>query len=119
MAITDEQRQALAGTLTIDLTTIGRRSGAPRTVEIWWFHIDNRFVITGTPSPRDWLANVRSNPDIEISVGKTRLTATAVEITDPIFRRRVFTDPRISWYATQEALDDLVASAPMIEVKFD
>jgi hypothetical protein len=40
----------------------------------------------------------------------------AVEIADPGFRRRVFTDPMTSWYKTQEELDLLVSTAPMVEI---
>ena len=43
----------LASHRTIDLTTFGRRSGLPRRIEIWWFQVDDRFVITGTPGRRD------------------------------------------------------------------
>lgn len=107
---------ALAATRTIDLTTVGRRSGRPRTVEIWWFHVDGRFVITGTPGPRDWLANVRANPEVTISTGNGTVRGTATEVDDGDFKRRVFTDPQIGWYRTQADIDRLVAFAPMIEV---
>ena len=49
---------ALTRDLTIDITTIGRRSGEPRTVEIWFLAVDDRIFITGTPGPRDWYANL-------------------------------------------------------------
>ena len=118
MTPTPTDLDRLAGTRTVDLTTIGRRSGEPRTVEIWWFHVDGRFIITGTPGRRDWLANVRADPGVVVSdrVGSYRGTAT--EIDDVEFRRRVFQDPQIGWYATQAELDQLVGSAPMIEVSF-
>jgi len=31
-------------------------------------------------------------------------------------RRRVFTSPHTSWYASQAELDHLVATAPMVEI---
>jgi deazaflavin-dependent oxidoreductase (nitroreductase family) len=109
----------LASHLTIDLTTTGRHSGQPRTVEIWWFRVDDRFVITGTPGRRDWLANVLDDPRVMIHVDGQDLPATVATVTDEVFRRRVFTDPRTSWYSSQAELDRLVASAPMVEVIFD
>ena len=109
----------LARTRTVDLTTIGRRSGAPRTVEIWWFHVDGRFIITGTPGRRDWLANVRANPNVVISAPFGSFDGTATEIDDAEFRHRVFTDPQIGWYRTQSELDRLVDTAPMIQVHFE
>ena len=118
MSPTATDIERLARTRTVDLTTIGRRTGEPRTVEIWWFHVDGRFIITGTPGRRDWLANVRSNPQVVISAPNGDFDARVEEIDDHEFRRRVFTDPQIGWYRTQAELDRLVATAPMIEVSF-
>jgi deazaflavin-dependent oxidoreductase (nitroreductase family) len=119
MPIEPSHRDALSKVRTIDLTTTGRKSGEPRTIEIWWFHVDGRFVITGTPGQRDWLANVRENPEVTISTHLGDFPATAVEIDDSAFRRRVFTHPEVGWYATQEDLDHLVLTAPMVEIHFD
>ena len=51
----DRILRALAEDLTVDITTIGARTGQPRRLEIWMLHIDGRYFITGTPGPRDWL----------------------------------------------------------------
>ena len=107
----------LASSRTVELTTIGRRSGEPRTVEIWWFHINGRFVITGTPGRRDWYANVLSNPDVEISTSIGAFAATAVPIEDADFRRMVFTEPSASWYSSQDELDRLLKTSPMVEIQ--
>lgn len=116
MALHESTIKSLAATRTIDLTTIGRRSGEHRTIEIWWFHVDDRFIITGTPGRRDWLANVRADNSVLISTSFGEYIGNAIEIDDPEFRRSVFTDPSTSWYTTQEELDALVDTAPMIEV---
>ena len=108
----------LARHRTIDLTTIGRHSGLPRTVEIWWFRVEGRFVITGTPGRRDWLANVLADPRVVIRAGQNEVGATVAPVVDASFRRRVFTDPMTSWYETQAELDRLVELAPMVEVVF-
>lgn len=117
MPLSAADLEILARTRTIDLTTIGRRSGQPRTVEIWWFHVDGRFIITGTPGRRDWLANVRANPSVTVSAGNRSFPGTAIEIDDPDFKRRVFTDPQIGWYRTQAELEHLTAASPMIEIR--
>jgi deazaflavin-dependent oxidoreductase (nitroreductase family) len=119
MPIQPSHRDALTRIRTVDFTTIGRKSGEPRTIEIWWFHVDGRFVITGTPGQRDWLANVRENPEVTISTPLGDFPATAVEIDDHAFRRRVFTHPEVSWYSTQAELDHLVVDAPMVEIHLD
>lgn len=109
----------LASTMTIDLTTIGRRSGKEARIEIWWFRVDGRFVITGTPGKRDWFANVQADPKVVIHTSFGDFPGTAKVITDEAFRRRVFTDPAVGWYRSQSELDTLVATAPMIEIHLD
>lgn len=109
----------LAATRTIDITTIGRRSGAPARIEIWWFYVAERFVITGTPGKRDWYANVLANPDITVHVPFGDFAASAAPIEDAAFRRQVFTHPEIGWYRTHAELERLVENAPMIEVMLD
>jgi deazaflavin-dependent oxidoreductase (nitroreductase family) len=108
----------LAAQQTIDLTTFGRRSGLPRRIEIWWFRIDGRFIITGTPGRRDWLANVRARPEVIIHAAGQDIPARVRLIHDREFRRRVFADPAVCWHRTQSELDRLVAHAPMVEVLF-
>jgi deazaflavin-dependent oxidoreductase (nitroreductase family) len=108
--------QRLSTTRTIDLTTYGRRSGLPRRIEIWWFHVDGRFIVTGTPGRRDWLANVRANPSVIVHASGHDLPGVAAEIVDEGFRRRVFGEPHTRWYRTQSELEALVTTAPMIEI---
>lgn len=106
----------LARHQTIDFTTYGAKTGLPRRIEIWWFLVEGRLIITGTPGRRDWLANIRSNSDVVVHVGGDDVAAMATEVTDPTFRRTVFTQPNTSWYTTQADLDRLVDTAPMIEI---
>lgn len=110
--------EALAAIRTIELTTRGRRSGKPRRIEIWWFHIDGRFIVTGTPGPRHWYANVLAHPAVIVHAGPWDLPGTARPITHPRLRHQVFTDTRTSWYLRQASLDELIRSSPMIEIDF-
>lgn len=109
-------REDLASVRTVELTTFGRRTGLPRSIEIWWFHVGGRFIITGTPGRRDWLANVRANPRVVIGVQGTQIEATAHEVVDSELRELVFSRNETSWYSTQSEFRHLVDKAPMIEV---
>jgi hypothetical protein len=118
MSLSTEQIQRLSAVRAIEITTTGRRSGRPTRVEIWWFHVDGRFVITGTPGPRDWIANLRADPTITVHTPVGDHLGRIEFVTDVAFRRRVFTDPAIHWYSTQAELETLVSTAPMVEVLF-
>jgi len=63
----DDIRQALAvdrsATLeqrTVDITTIGRRSGEARRIEIVFYRFEDSIYLSGIPGPRprSWLLNV-------------------------------------------------------------
>ena len=70
---------------TIDITTLGRRSGIPRRIEVWFHRVDGRWFITGMPGPRNWYANLRAHPRflVHLKHGVTAdLPATATPV-DP------------------------------------
>jgi deazaflavin-dependent oxidoreductase (nitroreductase family) len=117
----DVVRDELADDPTIDITTTGRRSGQPRRLEIWMLEIDGRFFITGTPGPRDWLANLRADPTLVVHLKRRAhldLDARAEPVTDERTRRLVLAHLSARWYRGQSALDDLLVAAPMVEVTF-
>jgi deazaflavin-dependent oxidoreductase (nitroreductase family) len=114
-------REELADDPTVDITTIGRRSGEERRVEIWMLDVDGRFFITGTPGRRDWLANLRADAHLTVHLKRRAgidLPATAERVTDEQTRRAVLEHLSATWYRGQASVDELVASAPMIEVRF-
>ena len=119
----DDVRAALAKDLTIDLTTTGRSSGEARRIEIWMLKIGDRIVITGTPGPRDWYANLLADPACIIHLKeriRADLPATATPIIDPAIRTEVFEHIEATWYRRQgEDLETLVAEAPMVEIRID
>ena len=107
---------------TIDITTVGRRSGLSRRVEIWMMDIDGRFFITGTPGRRHWLANLLADPTIVVHLKRKAhldLPAQARPVEAIETRRMVLEHARSRWYREQEPLADLIAAAPMVEVVFD
>ncbi len=122
-------REELADDPTVDITTIGRRSGAPRRIEIWMFDVDGRFFLTGIPGPRSWLANLMAHPGLTVHLkrkARTDLPARATVVTDPATRRWVLEHRRpilqrqaADWAPAQDDLEDLVARAPMVEVTFE
>jgi deazaflavin-dependent oxidoreductase (nitroreductase family) len=115
-------RTALARGGTIDITTIGRKSGKPRRLEIVFHNIDGRIFISGTPTPtrRSWLANLEANPRFTFHLkGAVRadLPATARVIDEETERRRVLAGVARNWRRTD--IDRMVLQSPLIEVTLD
>jgi hypothetical protein len=125
----DEIRKALQVDRTIDIITIGAKTGLPRRIEIWFTNVDGRIIICGTPNatgvkgfrtPRDWLANLKANPEFTFCLKESlqaELPAWAVEITDPDDRRVLMSAPATKWYRDQvDSIDELVNYSPIVEV---
>ena len=118
----DLVRVELADDPTVDITTTGRQTGMPRRIEIWIVDVDGRFFITGTPGRRDWMANLSADPSLVVHLkrhAQVDLAARATPVNDPATRRAVLEHLNAAWYRSQQPLDALVATSPMVEVVFD
>lgn len=131
MTFDEKIKEALNKDRTIDIITIGAKSGLPRRIEIWFTNVNGRIIICGTPNakglkgqytPRDWLANLRKNPDFTFCIKESvqvELPAKAVEIVDPEDRRSIMTAPETRWYRDQvDSIEELVNGSPIVEVFF-
>jgi len=61
----DSIRRALDKGHRIDITTIGRKTGTPRRIELVFHNLDGRIVISGIPFPgrtRGWIYNLEADP---------------------------------------------------------
>jgi deazaflavin-dependent oxidoreductase (nitroreductase family) len=60
------------------LTTIGRRSGRPREIEIWFTEAAGRFyLIAEHGEDAAWVRNLRAEPRVAVRLGVKRFTAMA------------------------------------------
>jgi peptide-methionine (R)-S-oxide reductase len=118
----DRVRAALAHGHVIDITTIGRRSGQPRRIEIVFHAIDGRVFISGMPNEarqRSWLANLDANPRFTFHLKdpvQADLEATARVISDEAERRSVLRDVQRAW--PSQDLEAMVRWSPLVEVTF-
>ncbi|MXV79435.1 MAG: DUF385 domain-containing protein [Chloroflexi bacterium] len=114
--------EALANDLVIDITTIGRNSGEPKRLEIWFHNVDDRYYITGRPGPRSWYANVLANPAITFHFKESTeadLEGTARAVTNAAEKRAFFlTARKLSEYINEDNVQEWVDGSPLIEVVF-
>ena len=60
------------------LTTLGRVTGRPHTIEIW-FAIDGRtlYMLSGGRAESDWVKNLQQTSEVEVSIAGRRFEGNA------------------------------------------
>ena len=120
--------QALDRGGLVEITTTGRKSGQARRIEIYLHNLDGDLYVTGRPGfPRDWVANLLSNPRMMLHLKRgiaADLAATAEVVTDPEEKARIILRARVeSWGADPDAarndLDYWVATSPLVRFTID
>jgi deazaflavin-dependent oxidoreductase (nitroreductase family) len=52
------------------LTTLGRRSGRPHTIEIWFAsHGQTLYLLSGGREKADWVKNAAQQPEVQLKIG--------------------------------------------------
>ncbi len=122
----DRIRNALKVDMIVDITTIGRKSGEARRIEIWSHYFDGRVIVTGSPGRRSWYANMVASPEITYHLKdevKADLPATVRVVTDVDERRSVFTRlKQVSRFRQGQPMRDpeeWVEGSRLVEVTFD
>ena len=116
----DRIRRALSRGHTIDITTLGRRTGQPRRIEIVFHNLDGRLYISGIPvagRTRGWIRNLEADPRLTFHLKgaiAADLEATARVVTEPGERRAIL--PRIAQRWGRTDVEAMIAHSPLIEV---
>ena len=119
----DEHVQnALAQGHTIDITTIGRKSGLPRRIEIAFYNLDGHLYLWGrTPGRRDWFAKLQVNPQFIFHLKESvqaDLPASARIVVDKAERREIFSR-LIQTSESESNLETVIESSPLVEVTIE
>jgi deazaflavin-dependent oxidoreductase (nitroreductase family) len=68
------------------LTTTGRRTGHPHTIEIWFGLNDDQdrvFLLSGGGEQSDWVRNLIANPTVGLRLGDRDMITKARVVADP------------------------------------
>lgn len=67
-----------------ELTTTGRASGLPRTIEIWFAARSGTvYLLAGDGARASWVRNIVAQPRVRIRVGEVHITGRGRVVTDP------------------------------------
>lgn len=72
------------------VTTVGRRTGQPHTIEIW-FVLRGRtvYLLSGGGRRSDWVRNLMKTPGVEVRIAGQRFSGQARIVDDPDEERLV------------------------------
>jgi deazaflavin-dependent oxidoreductase (nitroreductase family) len=67
------------------LTTIGRVTGNPHTIEIWFGAQSNRiYLMSGGGTKSDWVKNLIKNPNVKVRIAKQHFNGIARLVKDEV-----------------------------------
>ena len=109
---------------TVDITTIGRRSGEARRIETWFYRVEDTVYLSGLPGKRGWAANLEAEPAFTFHLKngvRADLAARATRIEDEAERRRILGTviDDLGSTGSRRSLEEWVAGAPLFAVEFD
>jgi deazaflavin-dependent oxidoreductase (nitroreductase family) len=84
------------------ITTTGRRTGSPHTIEIWFAQHEDRVYLLSGGEGSDWVKNLQVNPTVGLRLGERDMICRAALVEDPeedALARRLLVDkyaPRYS-----------------------
>ncbi|MFI2364439.1 nitroreductase/quinone reductase family protein [Promicromonospora sp. NPDC019610] len=114
----------------VDVTTTGRRTGLPRRIEIFFYHVAGRtYLCSGTVDRPSWYVNLVAEPAFTFHLKhgvRADLRATARPVTEDAERRAVLTEivadlnqPANPGHLPQPVdLEDWVRRCRLVEVSF-
>lgn len=89
-AAVDEFPGAYADLDCCNMTTIGRSSGRPHRIEIWFaVEASTLYLISGNGPGADWFRNVVAEPSVTVELGGEVRQGRARVVTDAEERRRL------------------------------
>jgi F420H(2)-dependent quinone reductase len=78
--------------IVADLTTIGRKTGKRRTVELRFIYYQGCFYASSSKvEGKHWCENMHKNPAVELNAQGERLPCIATQVTNGKLRRHILT----------------------------
>ena len=74
----DPALASLADAHVLYLTTVGRQSGQPRTIEIWFTcHQDKLYLNAEGAQNANWVRNILAHPDVQVRLKEQQFAGRA------------------------------------------
>jgi deazaflavin-dependent oxidoreductase (nitroreductase family) len=88
----------VAGARSLLLTHLGRKSGKPHQVRIWFVVDGDRFFIGTANIERHWVRNVQKTPQVKLAIAGASFEGDARFLTDPAEREHAMSCMRSKYW---------------------
>ena len=89
------------------LTTVGRRTGRPHRIEIWFAARDGRlYLLAGGRERSDWVRNLQANPWVTVELGDETRVGTARVLEPGTPEDQLARELLVAKYGETEDLDE-------------
>lgn len=85
------QLAAVKDQSTLEITTVGRKTGKPHTVPVWFVVDGDAIYLTTLNEKRDWVRNADKTPAVTLTIGTVRLNGQFSRVTDATLDARIRT----------------------------
>src|ERR1700751_1815527 len=76
--MTGTSLESVANEQVLYLTTVGRKTGLPREIEIWFVvRCERLYLFAETREAAAWVKNIRPNPKVKVRIGEWSAGVTA------------------------------------------
>lgn len=101
------------------LTTIGRRSGGPHRIEIWFGVDDGRmYLLAGGRERADWVRNLRANPWVTVELGDEKHPGVARVLEPSTVEDQRARELLVGKYRQRDNLDEWGRNSLPVVIEF-
>jgi len=101
-----------------NLTTVGRKTGKPHRVELWFATGGGKIFLSHEGDYTDWMRNIRENGRVRIQIGRVDLEAEATILKEGLSKELGKTSLYEKYYgpAPKATVDDWFELSTIIEL---
>jgi deazaflavin-dependent oxidoreductase (nitroreductase family) len=104
----------------VHLTTMGRRTGKPHTVEIWFALRDGKVYLSHEGKETDWMKNIKKNGQVSFMIGGKSFKGNARYLDDgtgEAWTGKVALYEKYYGKATREVIEDWFSLSRLLIVE--
>lgn len=103
----------------IHLTTKGRKTGRPHSVELWFAASDGKVFLSHEGKETDWMKNIKQKGEVSFEIGGENFTGKGhyIEEPDEAWLCKVALYEKYYGKATKEIIDDWFSLSTLIAIE--